>query len=418
MEIQFDWQKIHSSILYEGAAVEKTAQIAARDIALSIEREQTEPGEVFGTSPELCERFGLGRETLLEAARLLENRGIARMRRGPRGGLTALGGKRPGADVLLSRYLPGTGMTAECVQEARNAIAIMDRYTALAAGAPTERFEGAFQHMLAGRTFPIATPLPTGWTGEIRSRCLRPFADVLDRMAAQAAEASEHDPIDDTANEGLVAFTARYLSNEAFRLREAGDHKLGNELQLARRIGVSRQVLRQAMRLLEEQGLLSCRRGRSNGIVAAALHPAGLLRDLGDCFAQIGLVEAEFRPVLMILDRLNRTLFAFRGQEQHFAAMREMNIRKDWQKPATHFRRMLVEYPVIANPALTLLEQTLSAYRARRAGPGTFVTIGDTEVLHRSIFQHIDMMSARKFASADHHYVGMQRQVSTILGSF
>lgn len=417
MEIRFDWQKIHSSILYEGATVEKTAQIAARDIALSIEREQTEPGEVFGTSPELCERFGLGRETLLEAARLLENRGIARMRRGPRGGLTALGGKRPGADILLARYLPGTGMTIEYLQEARNAISIMDRYAALADGAPADRFEGAFHRMLAGRASPMSAPLPAGWTGEIRNRCLRPFADILDRMIAQADDA-DHGAIDDTAHEGLVAFTARYLSSEALRLREAGHQKLGNELQLARRIGVSRQVLRQAMRLLEEQGLLSSRRGRSNGIVAAALHPAGLVRDLGDCFAQIGLVEAEFRPVLMILDRLNRSLFAYRAQEQHFVTMREMNIRKDWQKPATHFRRMLVEYPAIANPALTLLEQALSAYRARRAGPGTFVTIGDTEVLHRSIFQHIDLMAARKFASADHHYVGMQHQVSTILGSF
>src|SRR6266545_1910401 len=44
-------------------------------------------GAVLGSEPELLERYGVSRAVFREAVRLVEHRQVARMRRGPRGGL-------------------------------------------------------------------------------------------------------------------------------------------------------------------------------------------------------------------------------------------------------------------------------------------------------------------------------------------
>ena len=59
----------------------------ARNITRTILSEDLEPGELVGTESELIEREGVSRALLREAVRLLEHHQIARMRRGPGGGL-------------------------------------------------------------------------------------------------------------------------------------------------------------------------------------------------------------------------------------------------------------------------------------------------------------------------------------------
>src|SRR5690606_24164569 len=117
VKIRFDWPKIYSSVLARTAAqpklAETTSQLIERDIAIY----GAEPGEMFGTSCEICERYGIGRETLLQAVRLLEQRGVAKMRRGPRGGLIIIG--RAGSNTVadLCSYFHQIGMTAEQAAE-------------------------------------------------------------------------------------------------------------------------------------------------------------------------------------------------------------------------------------------------------------------------------------------------------------
>src|SRR3546814_17979498 len=93
MQVHFDWPKLYASVLLERPVQEKLAQCAARLIEHDIRTEQRRAGEVLGSSGEIARRYGLGRETMLGAVRLLEDQGIARMRRGPGGGVTVLGGK-------------------------------------------------------------------------------------------------------------------------------------------------------------------------------------------------------------------------------------------------------------------------------------------------------------------------------------
>src|SRR3546814_1220900 len=92
---------LYASVLLERPVQEKLAQCAARLIEHDIRTEQRRAGEVLGSSGEIARRYGLGRETMLGAVRLLEDQGIARMRRGPGGGLTVLGG----SPSTITRFL-------------------------------------------------------------------------------------------------------------------------------------------------------------------------------------------------------------------------------------------------------------------------------------------------------------------------
>lgn len=414
MEIRFDWPKIHDSVLFETANGEKCAQTAARRIEYEIEREGTPRGETVGTSPELCERFGLGKETLLEAARLLEDRGVAQMRRGPRGGLISMGRAVTDPARLLQRYLAGAGITIDQIHEARNVFALLDLYDHQVRHGRGDDFAERFHSLLIGNRPVLGELVPApAPAGAVPNRSLQPFVDALDALlvAAKTAEAAA----DDGRGHGLVRLATEYLAGEVARMRRLGVDRLGSESQIAERIGISRQVLRQAIGLLEDQGLLICRRGRSNGIVTAAAHPAGIVRSVGDAYARAGLGEDEFRHVQTMLERVNRILFAERAEHFHFGLLQRTVENKVWEKPDTHIRRMHVEWPVINNPALSLLEQVLSGYRARRAGNGIFIAVSDIDALRRRMFEHIDLMRRRDLAGADRCYVDMHGQVTVLL---
>ena len=68
--------------------------------------EDLQPGDLVGTEPELIEREGVSRALLREAVRLLEHHHIARMRRGPGGGLFVMAPERQ-CGHRDGRHLPG-----------------------------------------------------------------------------------------------------------------------------------------------------------------------------------------------------------------------------------------------------------------------------------------------------------------------
>ncbi|HEY2505141.1 MAG TPA: FCD domain-containing protein [Streptosporangiaceae bacterium] len=65
----------------------KRAEAVARHLTQVVIADGLRPGELIGSEPELIEREGVSRAVLREAVRLLEHHQVARMRRGPGGGL-------------------------------------------------------------------------------------------------------------------------------------------------------------------------------------------------------------------------------------------------------------------------------------------------------------------------------------------
>ena len=72
----------------------KGAETVVRNITLSIVSKNMESGDLVGTEAELIEQEGVSRALFREAVRLLEHHQIARMRRGPGGGLFVVDAER------------------------------------------------------------------------------------------------------------------------------------------------------------------------------------------------------------------------------------------------------------------------------------------------------------------------------------
>src|SRR3546814_7576101 len=95
---------------------------------------------------------------------------------------------------------------------------------------------------------------------------------------------------------------------------------------LTERIGVSRQVLRQAVQMLEARGVLICRRGRSRGVEIRPDHAPGAIERIAQHCALLDMSEAEFRPILSMIGRLNRSLIGTRAErsEEHTSELQSL----------------------------------------------------------------------------------------------
>ncbi|OBJ56498.1 FadR/GntR family transcriptional regulator [Mycobacterium sp. 1423905.2] len=102
----------------------KRAEVLAATIGGDIAASGWPVGAVFGAEPELVERYRVSRAVLREAVRLLEYHSVARMRRGPGGGLVIT---RPHAQAsidTIALYLQYRRPSREDLRSVRDAIEI------------------------------------------------------------------------------------------------------------------------------------------------------------------------------------------------------------------------------------------------------------------------------------------------------
>ena len=92
-------------------------------------------GEIFGSEPELQARYGVSQSALREAVRLLEYHSVARMRRGPHGGLVVTRPDPAASVEAMAVHLEYARVDAEEIRVVRNALELG------ALGLLTERHE-------------------------------------------------------------------------------------------------------------------------------------------------------------------------------------------------------------------------------------------------------------------------------------
>jgi DNA-binding FadR family transcriptional regulator len=97
----------------------KRAETVARRITQAVVADGLAPGQLVGTEPELIEREGVSRAVLREAVRLLEHHQIARMRRGPGGGLFVFEPSVSAVTDVAAIYLARRGMRLADLAELR-----------------------------------------------------------------------------------------------------------------------------------------------------------------------------------------------------------------------------------------------------------------------------------------------------------
>ncbi|MGH8219170.1 MAG: FadR/GntR family transcriptional regulator [Steroidobacteraceae bacterium] len=320
-------ERIYAASISEGEAASRLAHGLARRIEDEILCRNLAPGELLGSLRELSERYATGRSVTREAFGLLERRGLGRMRPGPCGGFILA---KPHVDTIaeeLADYFRSRGMTLLQLMDAREAVDMMAaRFAATGQAADAE---------LAGLD---ATSVPDSLSGHLSARleiarlaaqpvllllveCLNSLTvdfgrdgnsppNSIRRFPLEMRRALRAGDVDATvaaarqAHTGLAAWLidchpsrsmpprpasrtsrdrslsaliASKLTAEIEALSRVGA-RLGSESDLCERFSVSRLTLRQAIRRLQDSGLVECRRGRGNGLVVRDRRAAGSIR--------------------------------------------------------------------------------------------------------------------------------------------
>ncbi|MFF3377109.1 FadR/GntR family transcriptional regulator [Streptomyces sp. NPDC002680] len=121
----------------------KLAEVVASRIHDDIAARGWQIGMVLGSEADLLARYGISRAVLREAVRLLEYHSVARMRRGPGGGLVVTAPEPQASIDTMALFLEYQGVTADDLRIVRNAIelGIIARVTARHAAGDTEVVE-------------------------------------------------------------------------------------------------------------------------------------------------------------------------------------------------------------------------------------------------------------------------------------
>jgi DNA-binding FadR family transcriptional regulator len=117
-------QLLPDSVLLADGTGGKRAEAVARHITLMVVEEGMEPGQLVGTETELIEREAVSRAVLREAVRLLEHHQIARMRRGPGGGLFVVQPAAGAVTDICAIYLARRGMRLSSLAELRTGVEV------------------------------------------------------------------------------------------------------------------------------------------------------------------------------------------------------------------------------------------------------------------------------------------------------
>jgi DNA-binding FadR family transcriptional regulator len=343
----------------------KLASAVADRIVDDIARLGWPEGEVVGSEPALLARYGVSRAVFREAVRLVEHRHIARMRRGPGGGLVVTGPSVAAVADAVSVYLIYVGAEIDDVFEARLALELSA--AELASERLDEEHIAAFRSLVAGEASGRVADhrelhrLVAATTG---NPALEFFVDLLHRVTLRYLprgtifsrktldeSAAAHAAIAEAilaGNDGLArGRMRRHLEAEAdylrarrpsrARLAQGGDDvgpddkraeatarqifaeitaagwpvgaQLGSESDLMARYGVSRAVLREAVRVLEHHQVARMRRGPGGGLFVAepgieAVTDAVALQADRRHIGPRHLVEVRRAVELAVLDRV------------------------------------------------------------------------------------------------------------------
>lgn len=412
-------ERIYTASTSEDAEPARLAERLARTIEDDIASGGLPRDGVMGSLRELSERYGVGRAAVREGVALLERRGLGRLRPGPYGGFIVA---HPEVDTIageLADYFCLTGVTRAQLFDAREAVDLVAASLAAAADPPE------------GGTAPIALPAEGGagvaWHLEVRSRvaalagepALSLFVDCLNRLteefvvareagwpeetaghaaglqAALAAGAVEHAvremgslnrqldawletgdgprpmaAIETERQDGdrtLASIVARRIAADVQRAGGAGQ-RLGAEWDLCERYSVSRATLRQAIRQLEDSGLVECRRGRGNGLVVRDLKGTGSIKLVLAYFISRQLDPRAAGTLLLQINRFVPALAVCRANPAQRQRLEALLARAGSSDPIDRYdllRLVQCVSELADSPIIDLLSRCLVAYEAR-----------------------------------------------------
>jgi DNA-binding FadR family transcriptional regulator len=419
MQISVDWPEIYASVVSGAMGDDKGAFVAARRIESDILNENWQVGEVFADRAKLAARYGLGRGTLTEAVRILEDRGVAKMKRGPRGGLVVMPVPLSTAISGVVNHLRLCAMTPGQFREARVALSIIasyaracregeeardlfcQTYTAALAAAPFSDPLRSYANCKRTARASISDPLP-----------VRLFFSCLNQSAGAAAEDGAAAD-GDGSKDSLARQVARTLALELAAPRADGSLKIGTESELCERFGISRLVMRQAVRVLEGHGVIESQRCRSHGLMAGTPKPTAVIELVVAFFSSMGLSAEDIEPCRHMLGRLTHLLALAKATSAQRARFQQLARHGELRSNPSGFREWIeLDLAISDNPALTVMARALTGYRARLGAHTRVAFDDDSEVVDRGLRNHVAAVARGDVAAADRFFGDILRGAS------
>jgi DNA-binding FadR family transcriptional regulator len=228
-------------------------------------------GEPLGALPQVQKDLGLGRPAWREAVIILEARGLLDVRRGPGGGLFVAAPTAEDVVEAMQMYMYVSGADSGCIDEFRLLVWRMIVDAALTRG------------IAAPAT--CALPADSNCVVALAERIGNPAITLSARIAQmlagpESAERSHARPGRKSAM-ALAAQMSLEMMNQPDR-PEA-------EWETADRLGYSDAAVRQARRILQDFGVVTCQRGRKGLHWGPPPGPAGVIRLLAPCLIASGM---------------------------------------------------------------------------------------------------------------------------------
>ncbi len=341
-------------------------------------------GEVLGSELELLERYEVSRAVFREAVRLVEHKGVARMRRGPGGGLVVTAPTFESVLVAVAVYLFYVGAGVDEVFDAR--LALEEAVAEVAPSRLSEADVVELRELVAReqrREVHDLRELHAMLASFTKNPALEFFVDLLNRVsslflddrsvlkgATLSAASHAHAAIAESvlAGDGGRARNRmrRHLQAEAEYVRKrarnrivipgpSDDEKsgqkvafaifeeiadadwpvgrlLGSEKELLERYEVSRAVLREAVRMLEYHQIARMRRGPGGGLFVAEPGVEATIEAVALYLHRIGIVPAQLFEVRAVLElaALDRCVEQLRTED-----VTELNQAMDAERDAS-----------------------------------------------------------------------------------
>lgn len=315
-----DARRVRSSAIGADWQTANLAHEAVSDVEIHLLQRGWPVGESLGAIPDFQKLLGLGRPACREAIVILEARGFLDVRRGRKGGLFVAA---PNPEVVVGAmlmYLAISGARTECIQDFRLLVWHMVVEAAVKRGAADFHPTGGASQW--GFAFDLAQCI-----GNPAMALASRIAEMLVRTC-EGRPAPERDALLETAIKarnvpsalsrlevlaGPMGLAAPILALETIEHRFAGSERrpamslaarmtremihrpdtAEAEWETADRLGCPDLVVRQARRILQDFGIVRCRRGSKGALWAPPAGPAGVIRLLTPCLMASGMTARD-----------------------------------------------------------------------------------------------------------------------------
>ena len=328
-------ERIYVASTCEGESEARLTEELARRIEDDIAGLGLAAGASLGSLRELSERYHAGRSVVREAVGLLERRGLGRLRPGPCGGFILARPRPETIGAALAEHFLSCGTSLQQALDAREALQLM------AQGIAGDAVSPLLIQCLDG--------LESGLRGE--------------RSATQSGDIARLHASADTRATSI----ARCLATEIQGSRTAGT-RLGSEWDLCERFGVSRLTLRQAIRLLQDSGLVQCRRGRGNGLVILDRRASGSIRLMLAYLIGEKLDPVVAGKILLQLNAYVPALAVSRASQEQRQQLEGLLSRLEGCESFDRYDLLSLVHFVsrlASSPVIDLFSRCLAAYEAR-----------------------------------------------------